>query len=217
MAYIFLDESGQFSKENDGRYFIVGSFTVGNYRRTAKQFRSWQRSRFPRQLRNAAEIKFSEVEIKDELRLKTLRHIANLDVRIHYTYLLRENIPFEYWNKDKLQSGALYTNVIGETLKMYLPVYDKEFRVFCDQRHLKGIRRPNFKAILKAQLLSQLSKDTLIQIEMIDSTTNANIQIADWISGAIARYLEKKPSGEECFQILKNNLLKVEGKELFKQ
>lgn len=215
MAYIFLDESGQFSKENDGRYFIVGSFTVGNHRRTAKQFRSWQRSRFPRRLRNATEIKFSEIEIKDELRLKTLRHIANLDVRIHYTYLLRENIPFEYWKKDKLQSGALYTNVIGETLKMYLPVRDKEFRVFCDQRHLKGIRRPNFKAILKAQLLPQLSKDTLIQIEMIDSTTNVNIQIADWISGAIARYLEKKPLGEECFQILKNNLLKVEGKELF--
>ncbi|RJQ30745.1 DUF3800 domain-containing protein [Candidatus Parcubacteria bacterium] len=42
---------------------------------------------------------------------------------------------------------------------------------------------------------------------MIDSAANANIQIADWISGALARYLEKGPIGNECYKILKNNLL----------
>lgn len=50
---------------------------------------------------------------------------------------------------------------------------------------------------------------------MIDSTTSENIQIADWISGAIGRYLEKKDLGEECYQILKNNIIQ-NGKELFK-
>ena len=98
---------------------------------------------------------------------------------------------------------------------MYLPISDNEFRVFCDQRHLKRIRRSKFKELLTARLLPQLSASSIIQIEMIDSTTNANIQIADWISGALARYLEKKPLGEECFKVLRNNLLKDEGKELF--
>lgn len=49
---------------------------------------------------------------------------------------------------------------------------------------------------------------------MIDSTANVNIQIADWISGALARYLEKGSLGEDCFKILKNNFLDS-GKEFF--
>jgi hypothetical protein len=50
---------------------------------------------------------------------------------------------------------------------------------------------------------------------MVDSQTNRNIQIADWISGAIARYFEKGSLGEESFRILKNNFIS-EGKEFFK-
>mgnify|MGYP001575996483 FL=1 len=155
------------------------------------------------------------MQIKDKLRLRTLQFISNLDVRIHYAYLSRKNIPYNYWRKDKLQSGLLYTNVIGETLEMYLPLNDSEFRAFCDERHLKGLKRSEFKTTLKARLLPRLRKDTIIQIEMMNSVTNANIQIADWITGGLARYLEKKELGEECYRILKNNLLLPEGKELF--
>jgi hypothetical protein len=215
MPYIFLDESGQFTKHNNEEYFVVGSFTVGNPRRTKKQFRSWQRTKFPKKMRYQPEIKFSEVKIKDDLRLKTLKFIANLDVRIRYSYFLRRNIPYSYWEKKKLQSGILYTNVIGETLEMYLPVSDSGFRVFCDRRHLKGITRSKFKEILIARLLPQLPKGVVIEIQMIDSKSNANIQIADWVSGALACYLEKKGLGEDYYKILKNNILD-EGKELFR-
>jgi len=216
MAYIFLDESGQFTKRDHENYFVVGSFTVGNPRRTEKQFRSWQHSRFPRKLRSQSEIKFGDVRITNQLRLRTLKFIANLDVRIHYAYLLRENIPFDYWKKNTLQSGLLYTNVIGETLEMYLPLNDSEFRAFCDERHLKGFKRSQFKSALKARLLLQVPKETIMQIEMVNSTTNANIQIADWITGSLGRYLEKKELGEECYQILRNNLLLAGGRELFR-
>lgn len=195
---------------------MVGSFTVGNIRRTEKQFRSWQRTKFPRKLRCQPEIKFSEINIDESLRLKTLTFIANLDVRVHFSYLLKKNIPNDYRaTKSKLRSGYLYTNIIGEILEMYLPISDKEFRVFCDKRHLKGIKQSEFKSILKARLLPQLPQGTVIQIEMVDSKSNTNVQIADWIAGALAWYLEKKHLGEECYRVLKNNLL-GEGKELFK-
>jgi len=130
------------------------------------------------------------------------------------TYLKR-NIPDDYRKEDKLESGLLYTNIIGETLEMYLPVTDKEFRVFCDQRHLKGIKRSEFKKILINRLLPQLPQGAVIQIEMIDLAQNTNIQIADWIGGALAWFLENKRFGNEYYQILKNNLL-GEGEELFK-
>ncbi len=203
---IFLDESGQFSKHNNEQYFVIASFTVGNPRRTEKAFRSWRASRFPRKMRKQSEIKWSS-KIDSALRLKTLHYIARLDVRIRYSYLLHKNIPINYWRKNKLQSGSLYLNVVGETLDMYLPTDDKEFRVFCDQRRLKDLKRSKFKTLLANRLLAQMPKDSIIQIEMIDSTTNANIQISDWIAGALAWYLEKKPLGEECFRILQNNIL----------
>ncbi|MCL5011224.1 MAG: DUF3800 domain-containing protein [Patescibacteria group bacterium] len=215
MPYIFLDESGQFGKYDNEKYFVVGSFIVGNPRRTERQFHSWYRSRFPKKLRCQPEIKFSEIKITEKLRLKTLRFIANLDVRINYSFLLKQNIPDDYRQKDKLQSGLLYTNIIGEMLEMYLPVTDLEFRVFCDERHLKGIKRSEFKKLLIARLLPQLPHNSIIQIEMVSSAQNANIQIADWIAGALAWSLEGKPLGKDCCAILQNNILK-EGKELFK-
>lgn len=214
MPLIFIDESGQFTKRKGEKYFVVGSSTVGNPRRTEKQFRSWQRRKFPRKMRGQQEIKFSEVNISDNLRIKTLKFIANLDVRISYTYLLRRNIPYNYWRKERLQTGLLYTNIIGETLEMYLPVNDKEFRVFCDERHLKGIKRSQFKKMLKARMLPQLPQGSIVQIEMIDSKKNTNIQIADWIVGALAKHYERKELGEKCFQAIRHNIIGT-GKELF--
>ena len=214
--YIFLDESGQFTKHNNEQYFVVASFTVGNQRRTDKALRRWFKKKFPKKLRNQSEIKFSNNKITDELRLKTLKYIGNLDVRIYYAYLLRNNIPDNYRQKDKLQSGDLYTHIIGEVLEMYLPTSDLEFRVFCDQRHLKGITHSEFKKILRARLLPLLPAGAVIEIEMIDSTTNANVQIADWIAGALTWDLENKNLGKGCKAILKNNIL-GEGKELFKK
>jgi hypothetical protein len=214
MSYIFLDESGQFNKNNDEQYFIVGAFTVGNAKRTNKLFRSWHRSKFPLKMRFRSEIKFSNT-MSEELRIKTLKFISKLDVRIHCVYLKKENIPEEYRKDNSLKSGHLYTHIIGEALSMFLPSTDQEFRVFCDKRHLKGIRQSEFSEILKDRIIPLLPKNSIIQIEMIDSTHDANIQIADWISGALAYYLEKKELGAEYHAILKHNLL-GEGKELFK-
>ncbi len=63
--------------------------------------------------------------------------------------------------------------------------------------------------------MPKLPNGAIIQIEMIDSTKNANIQIIDWVVGSLAHYLEGKKLGGEYFKILKNNILD-EGKEIFK-
>ncbi len=89
--YIFLDESGQFAKHDHEEYFIVGSFTVGDQRRTGKAFHAWFHTKFPRKMRTQSEIKWSAGGIDDDLRLRTLKYIAKLDVRIRYGFLLRKN------------------------------------------------------------------------------------------------------------------------------
>jgi hypothetical protein len=213
--YIFLDESGQFTPCNHEQYFVVAAFTVGKPRRTEKAIRGWYKNKFPIRMRNQSEIKFSDKKIPIALRLKTLKFISNLDVRVHYVYLQRKNIPNNFRSNDKLRSGHLYTHIIGELLEMFLPITDMEFRAFCDQRHLKRLRRSEFKQILTSHLLPLLPAKSIVEVEMIDSTVNTNIQIADWIVGAVAWKLEKKQLGTECHDILKNNIL-GSGKELFK-
>ncbi len=214
MTYVFLDESGQFKKHNHEDYFVVASFTVGEPQRTNKRFRAWLRSHFPRKMRDLNEIKWSSTGFSDELRLKTLKEISKLDVRIRFVYLLHKNIPHKYIQKNKLQGGLLYTNTVGDLLTSYLPIPDKEFRVFCDRRRLGGMSEGQFKDVLKARLLPGLPKNVVLQVEMVDSLSVVNIQIADWIAGALARYLEKGKLGEEFYKILKDNII-GEGKELF--
>lgn len=214
MAHIFLDESGQFTEHDHEEYFVIGSFTVGDHRRTAKAFRAWCNTRFPKKMRTQSEIKWSATGISDELRLRTLKHISKLDVRIRYVYLRRKNIPTEYRNGDKFREGLLYTNVVGELLEMYFPTIDRDFRIFCDRRKLSGMTARDFKKNIAARVLPNLSKNSIFQIEVVDSTANANIQIADWIAGALLRYLENGRLGNECYTILKENLI-GEGKELF--
>lgn len=215
MAYIFLDESGQFKKHNHEEYFVIGSFTVGDHRRTAKRFRSWCSGKsFPKKIRGQSEIKWSSTGIDDELRKRTLKFISKLDVRIRFIYLLRNNIPQEYREETKFKDGLLYTNVVGELLDMYFPVSDQDLRVFCDRRKLSGMKSSEFKEIIKARVLPKMPQNPIVQIETVDSMTDGNIQIADWISGALGRYLEKRPFGQDFFNILKGNII-GEGKELF--
>lgn len=213
--YIFIDESGQFTKHNNEEYFVVASFTTGDPTRIAKRFRSWTRSRFPRKMKTQNEIKWSSSKINNSLRLRTLKHISKLDVRIRFVFLLRKNIPYNYHNKHGLESGLLYTNVIGDVLEDYLPIDENSFLVFCDRRHLKKMSEKSFRSILETRLLTNLSSNSIVKIKMVDSTTNVNIQVADWIAGGLTWYLEGHPLGDECFKILKNNLL-GNGKELFR-
>lgn len=193
MLYIFLDESGQFTKHDHEKHFVVGSFIVGDPRRTEKRFRSWHRTKFPRKMRFQNEIKFSQNNIDDKLRIKTIEFISKLDVRIKYSFLQRKNIPEEYWKNKKLQSGILYTEIIGETIEMYTPTRENQIRVFCDQRKLMGMTKQVFIDMLTAKTLPKLPPKSIFSIDMLDSLQEPNIQIADWITGALARYLEKKP------------------------
>ncbi|MFA4844982.1 MAG: DUF3800 domain-containing protein [Patescibacteria group bacterium] len=211
--FIFLDESGNFKKYNHEEYFVIGSFTIGNQRRTSKSVKSWFREKFPRLMCKQNEIKWSQSGIDEALRLRTIRHITQMDIRIRFGYLLRKNIPETYQKKGKISSGVLYTNIICEVLSSYFPTDDKQIYIFCDRRSLKGMTKKEFESAVLTHLIPLCTPDTLIQVDMVDSTTNPNIQIADWISGAFSHYLEKKPGGDEYHKALKNSI--IGAKEFF--
>lgn len=213
--FIFLDETGQLTKNKDEKYFIVGTFTTGDPRRTGKRFTTWKRQKFPKKLKFHPEIKFSNSGIDDNLRLRTLREIAKLDVRIRYGFIHSKNIPLDFLTKGKVCSGYLYTEIVSNVIEAYLPISDRSLSVYCDVRNLKNLKKGEFKNMMSTRILSQLPTKSIFQIDMLDSKISPNIQIADWICGALGRFYNKKKLGKECFDILKNNLL-GDGVEIFK-
>ena len=216
IMFIFIDESGNFTGDKEP-YFVVGGFITNNPRRTAKAFRKWQHTKFSnKKLRYRAEVKFSDTRLNENLRLKTVEYFGKQDIRIFYTFLSKSNIPSRYRKKKGLESGLLYTEIVAQSLNLLLPTTDSEFRLFRDERHLKKLPQTRFNEILKSSLLPNLPAKATIQIEALDSSTNPNIQIADWICGALFRYHNMGKNGEEFFLLLKNNIIKSGYRELFK-
>jgi len=213
--FIFLDESGNFTGGKEP-YFIIGGFITNNPRRTAKAFRKWQHTKFPKKIRYKNEIKFSDTGLNEDLRLKTIEYLSKQDIRVFYAFLKKSNIPLEYRKKKKLESGLLYVEIVAQALGLLLPTTDLEFRVFRDDRHLRKLSQAKFNEILKSALLPNLPAKAVVQIEALDSSTNSNIQIADWICGAFFRYYNKGKNGERFFLLLKNNIIKSGYRELFK-
>lgn len=211
--HIYLDESGDLTKGKE-KFFIVGSFTIGDPVRIRNAFRRFQRRKFPKKLRYLQEIKFSNPSIDDKLRLRTIQNVSQQDVRIFYTYLKKQNIPEQYRKAHRIhESGKLYTQIVGDTLELYLPITEKELWVFHDPRPLKGVSWAEFSYDLRNRLLPNLPAKARLEIKRLDSKHSPLIQVADWICGALARYHEKKKHGKEFYLILKNNIIKE--KELF--
>ncbi len=208
--YIFLDESGDFYSDD---YFIVGGFITGNQRRTAKAFRKWQRSKFPRKIRAKTEVKFNDSGLSDELRLKTLAYLAKQDIRIFYAFLNRKNIPVEFKTKRGIEAGHLYTAVVSQTLSQLFPSAETEWNILIDQRHLKKVSKTEFRETIRLHLLPHAASGSRIYVDTDDSTTNPNIQIADWVCGALFRFSMNRPYGNKFHDTLKNSIIVSE--ELF--
>lgn len=213
--HIYLDESGNLTT-NNGRYFIVASFTVGNPKRIVSAFRKLQRTKFPKRLKYQSEVKFNNSKVDNKLRLRTINYLARQDIRIFYSFLSVKNIPEQYREKKgTFKTGLLYTHIIASTLELYLPTAEKEIRIFRDERPLKGVTLAEFNEHLKTSLLPKLPANTNLQIQAINSASGPGVQVADWICGALARYHEKKTLGEEFYRALKNNI--VASEELFER
>lgn len=214
--HVFLDESGNLTGKNNSNYFVVGTHTTDDPRKIVQEFRKWQFKKFPKKLKNQTEIKFTDNSINHELRLKTLNFISNLNLKIYYTFLKKKNIPIEYRKgKEVKETGILYAEIVSSTLELYLPFEDGEFRIYRDQRSTKALTSTKFNEYLKLNLLPKLPAKTVFEVMAVDSTTNINIQISDWICGALANYYEKKKFGDKYYSVISKNI--VNYRELFSE
>lgn len=201
IRYVFIDESGQFGKYKSEKYFVVASFSTNNPVETAKKFRAWIRTKFPKKMRTQSEIKWSDSKISNRLRIDTLKYLARLNIEIRFTYLLKEDIPYLYYGKRGLESGNLFFDIIKKFLIHHS--FSGQLNFIFDQRPLKGMSAKQFEQNLESYLHNSSGRNLKVTVRMVDSTSTSNLQIVDWIAGAIAWYMEKHSLGRICFDILK--------------
>lgn len=213
MSAIFVDESGQLIN-SQRRYFVVAAFLTKNPRKTAKRFRAWHHSRFPRSVLHQSEVKFSNKNVDHKLRLKTLKFICSLNINIQYSYVFPPNIPSIYFHKGTMKSGHVYNEIVGTTLERFVDYTGMNFLAYCDKRHLRDFSESDFRKTIQTRIAPHMAGNSLIRITMVDSQQYSNIQIADWIVGAIAAYINESDYGDEYMDILQSNLL-GSGNELF--
>lgn len=212
--HIFIDESGQLSRNGDENYFVIAAFAVDDFRRTEKAFKAWCGSRFPKRMQRQPEIKWSSSGMDESLRLRTLKFISGLGIQIRYVYLLNKNIPNTYNGGNKFKEGLLYSDIVKSLIDLFLPTDNSEIHIFCDQRRLQGMTSSAFIEKTKNHLIDMVYSKTKIQVDILDSTNSSNIQIADWIAGAVWKYKESKEGAQKYFDILSLSKL-FKGKEIF--
>lgn len=208
LLFVFLDEAGNF-RGNKDRYFVLAAFVTGNPRATRKCFLKAKRTKLPRKYRHYTELKFSDRVIPARFKKHVLRQLAKEDIWIYALLFDKNNMPAELLGHSE---GLTYCRLVGQLLELCPLAEASAIHVFLDRRHLKGLSRHEFNANLKAHLAFRLGPQVRLEIQHVDSTTNVNIQLADFVCGAIFRKYERGDT--EYYDIIAERI-KIE-EELFK-
>lgn len=202
MTYVYIDESGQSKATSSEKGLVVASFASKNQNLAANAFKKWRKRKFPHWSHNLGEIKFSNSGITPELHAKTLTYFASLDIEIRSAFFLSENVPAEFMDEDGPHDGILYVHAIEQLLRSYMPLDDLIFIVCCDKRHIKDMSEKQFTDYLRTVLAASASHNARVEVLTADSASNANLQVADWIVGALATHLNEKRNGDTYYKIL---------------
>ena len=205
--YYFFDESGQMSFKTEESIFVVAGFYTDNPKEIQKKMKIWFQTKFPRNMKILSEIKWT-AKISDELRISTLTCLKNLDISIIFKFITKEELIKRYFTFRKFDSTNVYTELLLEILHQHISSDTNTVYIFCDRRPLYNITSIDFIGMICRDLKKRVGTKIRIEMEMIDSTTSTGIQIADWIAGAIARYVEKGHLWKEIGQIFELDIKK---------
>jgi hypothetical protein len=200
--YIYADEAGNFSGKRDA-HFVLAAFSTDTPRATRKVFLTTRQTKLPKRFRSYAEVRFSDVNVPRSFKIKVLERLCAEDIGVYALILHKEGMPANLRGREE---GLFYCRLVGELLELSPVESATQVRVLLDRRRLKNLTREQFNADLQARL-AKVAPNVRIEIEHIDSTTNVNIQIADFIAGA---FFQKYERGDDEFYRALEHCIKVE-------
>lgn len=190
MDYIYIDESGELSKQS--KYFVIAAIKVNNPK-IAKRLIKNIRNKYKKKLGNIPEIKGYTVD--NEIVKKILMNINDEDFQISAVFLDKKNL---YKIPNNFNYNQSYDYIASKLAKfIYI---NNPTSIFIDKSKNKQKEIEDFNK--KFLLNLNNFKGYPITIRHVNSKNYEGLQVADIISWSIFQSLENKNS--EFIDLIEN-------------
>ncbi|WP_342274498.1 DUF3800 domain-containing protein [Spiroplasma endosymbiont of Phycita roborella] len=187
MVFIILDESGTLSINNRHKYFVIAGYICKDIRKV-KFIYNKVKNNLKESLKNKIEIKATDLNVTEKAifinQLLTLNDVKLIGIYINAKNpKLLKNIKHIADKYNFLTKVML--NKIFENIKEYFED-ESEINFRIDERQDKGLFPNGLEQYLKQNWkLCNVNENIKLNVKYLDSKTNLDIQMADYIANII--------------------------------
>lgn len=192
MYYIYLDEAYNLTPGARNQLIVFGGFGTTEPKKIVKAYKKIRRFNLKhRQI--GAEIKSNDAIAIKKLIPKMFKILVGLDIVIYIIRQDKKIIPVKYWQKNKLNYEQLYLDLLINSLVNTWSLTERnQVSVILDSFQTKLI--PKDEMIKKVRFaFNQKYPNKFFKMRFMNSATDFNLQIADFIVGAYLRSFRDGP------------------------
>jgi hypothetical protein len=203
--YIYLDESFSLKKGEKNQFLIIAGFATQNPKAIAKIYKRIKRHTLPKKFINL-EIKSTNPIADRALKPKLFSELNKTDIQIYAISQLKNQLPKEYFDKEKLLYEKLYLDLLNYLLVNEWNYFDNKIVIVTlDTFKPKQLKRGDIINLLKKELKNKYpEKNFLISFE--SSAKFLTLQLADQICGVFYQLLQEN---QTWFKMIEPKLKKI--------
>lgn len=203
--YIYLDESFSLKRGEKNQFLIIAGFATQNPKKIAKIYKRIKRHTLPKKFVNI-EIKSTNPIADYALKPKLFSELNKTDIQIYAISQLKNQLPKDYFDKDKLLYEKLYLDLLNYLLVNEWNYFDnKIIIVTLDTFKPKQIKRGDIINSLKKELKNKYP-DKHFSISFENSAKFLTLQLADQICGVFYQLLQEN---QTWFKMIEPKLKKI--------
>lgn len=204
MYHIYLDESYNLSPSAKHPLFVLGGFGTLYPKAVAQKYKRI-RKRFLKRKQIGLEIKSFDKIALTKLIPHVFSALTNIDVVIYILRQDKKHLPFEYFTKKTLNYESLYLHLLVRLLK---DVWDLEqhdsISITVDKFQTKMEKKQIVESV-RGECQSKYPHKKM-NIQFADSSSDLNLQIADFIVGS---YFKKFSGSPHTPQLINNERVHI--------
>lgn len=201
--YIYLDESFSLKKGEQNQFLIIAGFATQNPKKIAKIYKKIKRHTLPKRM-ISWEIKSTNPITDRAFKPKLFSELNRTDIQIYAISQSKDQLPKEYFKKQKLLYDKLYLDLLSYLLVNEWNYFDNKIIIMT----LDSFRTAKVKKIaelLKDRLKNKYS-DKNFSIHFESSASFLTLQLADQICGVFYQLLQEN---QTWFKMIEPKLKKI--------
>ncbi|MDD2657015.1 MAG: DUF3800 domain-containing protein [Patescibacteria group bacterium] len=200
---IYLDESYNLQKSKGKMFISINGFAVLDDKTLRKRWKIVRKEYAKSKRRiHATDSHF------EKLRKKSIKLLGRHDVNILSIFQLTQELPFDYFDNDKMRFDSVYANLLKKLfIEMSLGEY-KNVKIIIDARKHKGgqLFEKKFKKEIDNFLKNKFSNTNCIY-KPVPSYLDVLVELADFVSNTF--YKEYQTDSNHIFEEIGFRLIQI--------